>query len=326
MGVQRLGSRFNVRFRVAAVRRFAAVATQLKAEKLNLNANEEPTPNEEPMNRTPNPEPNLMNPMNLINRLERTAMSLNRRSFLGNLGAGLAMAAAPARVFAQSHRIERLGMQLYTVRDAMAKDFDGTLAKVAALGYKEVEFAGYFDKTPQQVKAALAASGLTAPSTHIPYDQLGDTFPKVIEASTIIGHQFIVNPWIDEAVRKQPGAWTRAAETFNKAGALTQKAGIQFAYHNHHFEFVPVDGKKPLDLILETCDPKLVKIELDLCWAAAAGQDPVAWFDKYPGRFPLVHVKGLKKLPPDAANLRLDRRCRRDITAPDILSQKMADR
>ena len=129
-------------------------------------------------------------------------MSLNRRSFLGSLGAGLAVAATPIRVVAQSHRIERLGMQLYTVRDAMAKDFDGTLAKVAALGYKEVEFAGYFDKTPQQVKAALAAHGLTSPSTHIGFDQLGDAFPKVIEASTIIGHRFIVNPWIDETVRQ----------------------------------------------------------------------------------------------------------------------------
>src|SRR6478736_9746768 len=129
-------------------------------------------------------------------------MLLNRRSFLVRAGVGAATtAAASARLFAQQHRIERLGMQLYTVRDAMAKDFDGTLAKVAALGYKEVEFAGYFNKSPQQVKAALAASGLTAPSTHIPYDQLGDSFPKVIEASTIIGHQFIVNPWIDEAVR-----------------------------------------------------------------------------------------------------------------------------
>jgi len=229
-------------------------------------------------------------------------MSVNRRSFIGCLGAGLAAAAGPVRVLAQSRRIERLGMQLYTVRDAMAKDFDGTLAKVAALGYKEVEFAGYFDKTPQEVKAALAKHGLTAPSTHIPYDQLGDKFPKVVEASKIIGHQFIVNPWIDESIRNQPGAWKRAAETFNQAGEVSQKAGIQFAYHNHHFEFVPVEGQKPLDLILKTCDPKLVKIELDLCWAAAAGQDPVAWFEKYPGRFPMVHVKGLKKLPPDAAN------------------------
>ena len=228
-------------------------------------------------------------------------MSLNRRSFLGSLGAGLAIAAAPVRIAAQSRRIERLGMQLYTVRDAMAKDFDGTLAKVAALGYKEVEFAGYFDKTPQQVRASLDKHGLTSPSTHIPYDQLGDAFPKIVEASTIIGHQFIVNPWIDESIRNQPGAWKRAAETFNKAGAVSQKAGIQFAYHNHHFEFVPVEGQRPLELILKTCDPKLVKIELDLCWTAAAGQDPVAWFEKYPGRFPMVHVKGLTKLPPDAA-------------------------
>ena len=230
-------------------------------------------------------------------------MSVNRRSFLGSLGAGLAVAAAPARLFAQSHRIERLGMQLYTVRDAMAKDFDGTLAKVAALGYKEVEFAGYFDKTPQQVKArAGGARADLAVHAHRLTTSSGDAFPKVIEASTIIGHQFIVNPWIDETIRNQPGIWKRAADTFNKRRrADARRPGIQFAYHNHHFEFVPVEGKKPLDLILETCDPKLVKIELDLCWAAAAGQDPVAWFDKYPGRFPMVHVKGLKKLPPDAA-------------------------
>jgi sugar phosphate isomerase/epimerase len=221
---------------------------------------------------------------------------------MGGVGGGLvAAAAASSPLFAQQRRIERLGMQLYTVRDAMAKDFNGTLARVATLGYKEVEFAGYFDKTPQQVKAALAASGLTAPSTHVGYDMLGDKLPQVVEASAVIGHKFIVNPWIDEKIRSQPGAWQRAAETFNRAGETTARAGIQFAYHNHHFEFVPVDGRRPLDLILETCDPKLVKIELDLCWTAAAGQDPVAWFRKHPGRFPMVHVKGLKRLPPDAA-------------------------
>jgi sugar phosphate isomerase/epimerase len=228
-------------------------------------------------------------------------MSMNRRSFLAQVGTGVAAAAVGSRTaFAQSHRIERLGMQLYTVRDAMAKDFDGTLAKVASLGYKEVEFAGYFDKSPKEVKTALDTHGLTAPSTHIGYDMLGDKFPGVIEASRVIGHRFIVNPWIDETIRNQPGAWKRAADTFNRAGEASKKAGLQFAYHNHHFEFVPVDGKKPLDLILETCDPQLVKIELDLCWACAAGQDPVAWFNKYPGRFPMVHVKGLKKLPPNA--------------------------
>jgi sugar phosphate isomerase/epimerase len=227
---------------------------------------------------------------------------LDRRSFLGRLGAGFATATVgTARVFARQHRIERLGMQLYTVRDAMAKDFDGTLAKVAALGYKEVEFAGYFNKSPEDVKAALAKNGLTSPATHVGYDVLGDKFPQVVEASGIIGHRFIVNPWIEEPIRNQPGAWQRAADTFNRAGEVSKKAGIQFAYHNHHFEFVPVEGQMPYELLLRTCDPALVKMELDLCWASAAGQDPVAWFEKYPGRFPLVHVKGLKRLPPDAA-------------------------
>ena len=105
-------------------------------------------------------------------------MLLNRRSFLVRAGVGAATtAAASARLLAQQHRIERLGMQLYTVRDAMAKDFDGTLAKVAALGYKEVEFAGYFNKSPQEVKAALAKNGLTSPSTHIGYDLLDGQVP-----------------------------------------------------------------------------------------------------------------------------------------------------
>ena len=237
-------------------------------------------------------------------------MLLNRRSFLVCAGVGAATtAAASSRLFAQQHRIERLGMQLYTVRDAMAKDFDGTLAKVAALGYKEVEFAGYFNKSPQEVKAALAKNGLTSPSTHIGYDLLTDKFPQVIEDSRTIGHSFIVNPWIDDAIRNQPGAWKRAADVFNRAGEMASKAGLQFAYHNHHFEFVPVEGQAPLDLILKTCDPALVKIELDLCWTAAAGQDPVTWFQKYPGRFPMVHVKGLKRIVPDAAKW---------VTAPPI--------
>src|SRR6476620_7450573 len=146
-------------------------------------------------------------------------MVLNRRSFLGHVGVGVATGAVgSARLLAQQHRIERLGMQLYTVRDAMAKDFDGTLAKVAELGYKEVEFAGYFNKSPQEVKAALVAHGLTSPSTHVGYDMLGDKFPQVIEASRVIGHEFIVNPWIEEPIRNQPGAWARAAEVFNRAG------------------------------------------------------------------------------------------------------------
>jgi sugar phosphate isomerase/epimerase len=226
---------------------------------------------------------------------------MDRRTFIGRVGAGL-IAAPAARVIArQSHSLPRIGMQLYTVRDAMAKDFEGTLAKVAGIGYTEVEFAGYFDRKPADVKAILGRHGLTAPSTHIGYDLLGERFEQVVQDSLTIGHRFIVNPWIDESVRNQPGAWGRAADAFNRAGEISRKAGIQFAYHNHHFEFVPVEGQTPMDLILQRCDPSLVKIELDVCWASAAGQDPVALFQKHKGRFPMVHAKDLKKIPPGAA-------------------------
>jgi sugar phosphate isomerase/epimerase len=189
-------------------------------------------------------------------------------------------------------------MQLYTVRTEMEKDVDGTLARVAALGYKEVEFAGYFKRTPAQIRDGLKEAGLTAPAAHVDYPSLAeDKLPAVLEAANAIGHRYLVNPWIDETLRKEPDIWKRVAETFNRAGAAAQKAGIQFAYHNHHFEFAPSDGKLPYELLLEQCDPKLVKMELDLCWISAAGKDPLDYFSKYPGRFPLVHVKGLSKKP-----------------------------
>jgi sugar phosphate isomerase/epimerase len=222
-------------------------------------------------------------------------MSSSRRTFLGQVAAGTLLSTATGR--AAEHRIERLGVQLYTVRDLMAKDFEGTLAKVASIGYQEVEFAGYFDQTPKNVRAILDRNKLAAPSAHVDYASLGARFPQVIEASQIIGHRYLVNPWIDEEMRRQPDVWARVAETFNRAGAASKKAGIQFAYHNHHFEFVPVNGTMPYDLLLKDCDPDLVKMELDLCWITVAGQDPLTYFSHYPGRFPLVHVKGLKKLP-----------------------------
>jgi sugar phosphate isomerase/epimerase len=110
-----------------------------------------------------------------------------------------------------------------------------------------------------------------------------------------------VNPWIEEEIRKQPDAWKHAAETFNRAGEASKKAGIQFAYHNHWFEFLPVNGKLPYDILLTECDPNLVKMELDLCWITVGGQDPLKYFDRYPGRFPLVHVKDVKRIPPVTA-------------------------
>ena len=200
-----------------------------------------------------------------------------------------------------AHKIEKVGVQLYTIRDEMKTDFDGSLAKVAAIGYKEVEFAGYFGRTGQQVRAAIEKNGLSAPATHVQYDELDEKFPSVIETSKAIGMDYIVCPWIPENLRKSPDIWKKAAEKFNKCGEQTKKAGIQFAYHNHWFEFLPVNGKLPYDQLLSLCDADLVKMEMDLCWISLAGGDPVKYFESYPGRFPLVHVKDMKRFPPVTA-------------------------
>jgi sugar phosphate isomerase/epimerase len=229
---------------------------------------------------------------------------MNRRTFLETTASATAALLLTQRLgwAAADHKIDRLGVQLYTVRDQMKADFDGTLAKVAAIGYKEVEFAGYFDHSPKEVRAALDHHGLISPATHVPYDTLGDKWAGQIESAKIIGQEYIVCPWIPEEIRKQPDGWQRAAETFNRAGEASKKAGIQFAYHNHWFEFLPANslqgsGKLPYDFLLENCDSSLVKMELDLCWIVVAGGDPLKYFDRYPGRFPLVHVKDMKRLP-----------------------------
>jgi sugar phosphate isomerase/epimerase len=225
--------------------------------------------------------------------------AMNRRTFLETATTITAATLLSSRFgwAAGEHKINRIGVQLYTVRDLMKTDFDGTLAKVASIGYKEVEFAGYFDHTPQQVRAAVDKNELIAPSTHIQYDELDEKFPAVIEASKTIGMSYIVCPWIPEDLRKSPDIWKQAAEKFNRCGEQTKKAGIQFAYHNHWFEFLPVNGKLPYDTLLALCDKDLVQMEMDLCWITTAGQDPVKYFNRYPGRFPLVHVKDVKTLP-----------------------------
>jgi sugar phosphate isomerase/epimerase len=226
---------------------------------------------------------------------------MNRRTFIGtSIAASLAAAARPAWAADTAHHIDRIGLQLYTVRGAMKTDFAGTIAKVAAVGYKEVEFAGYFDHSPKDVRAILDKNSLASPSCHVGYDVVEKKWPETIEAAELIGHRYIICPWIDEKQRAQPDGWKRAADLFNRAGEASQKAGIQFGYHNHSFEFNHADslgGKLPYDFLLAETDPKLVAMEMDLCWISVAGKDPLAYFEKYPGRFPLVHVKDWIKDP-----------------------------
>lgn len=233
-------------------------------------------------------------------------MSLHRRLVLQGL---LAAGAAPAWA-ADRPRIAKPGVQLYTVRDELERDFSSTLKRIAALGYREVEFAGYFNQPPRAIRALLDELGLAAPSAHVDDRLLGPEGAGIIDAAKTLGHRYLVFPWVDPAQWRDLDGWKRRAESFNRAGELCRNAGLQFCYHNHHFEFATLQGRRPYDLLLADCDAQLVQMELDLCWAVAARQDPLKLLRAHPGRFPLVHLKQLKSLPAlaggDVLSLKMD--------------------
>ena len=236
----------------------------------------------------------------------------DRRSFLATLGAAALGAAgfACARPAQQdptqrdatqggasprgatSGSLGPIGVQLYTVRNEMQKDVAATLARVARIGYKEVEFAGYFGRQPTEIRSLLTANGLTAPSAHIGLDMLQDTWARTLDAAKSIGHEYLIVAYLPEERRRTLDDYKRIAEQFNRAGQDAQKAGIKFGYHNHDFEFTKLEGGSiGYDTLLASTDPALVAFEMDLYWITKAGYDPLAYFAKYPGRFQLVHVK-----------------------------------
>ena len=220
---------------------------------------------------------------------------MHRRTFLQSSAATLGGLAAfgPALAMSRSDIPARLGVQLYTLRDIFPGDFVGVLEAVKRIGYDEVEFAGYHERDPQAVRAVLDDIGLTAPATHVPIDFLRDNLDGVLETANVVGHEYVVLPWLIEDQRPDSlDGYRRLAEELNGWGERAQTAGVQVAYHNHAFEFDRFGGDTPgYDAMLQEADPDLVDFEMDLYWVTEAGYDPVAYFERYPGRFPLFHVK-----------------------------------
>ena len=184
-----------------------------------------------------------------------------------------------------------LGIQLYTLRSEMRRHVAETLSGVAEIGYREVEFAGYFDHTPSEIREMLNATGLSAPAGHVGIDPTLDGWSATLEAAATIGHENLVVASVPRDMRGSLDDWRRTADLFNRAGEAAKAAGIQFAYHNHDFEFERIDGQVLFDVLCEEADPELVKIELDLFWIIHGGGDPLAFFERWPGRVPMVHVK-----------------------------------
>ena len=187
------------------------------------------------------------------------------------------------------------GLQLYTVRGLLATDYEGTLARVARLGYRQVEFAGVYPAAPRQTLAMLKRHGLTAPSGHASHEELERDLAGALRTANELEQQFIVCPSVDTGRLRSFDDWKRLGQSFNRIGAEAHRAGLVFAYHNHDFEFRLLGGQIPYDVLLAESDPALVRLEIDLYWMTKAGHDPVIYFKKYPARFPLVHLKDMAR-------------------------------
>ena len=218
---------------------------------------------------------------------------MNRRDFVaGALATGFG-GALPLR--AQDHGGSGLspGLQLFTIRRLMRDDVPGTLALVADIGYRQLEFAGYHGYPAGELRLMLDDLGLSAPATHVSQTDMTENPDAAIESALILGHRYLVVPAINPESRASLDGYYRMAEQFNAWGEVCDRAGLRFAYHNHAFEFEPADGQVPYDVLLDGTDPALVEFELDLYWIRAAGRSELEYFERYPGRFTLWHVKDM---------------------------------
>jgi sugar phosphate isomerase/epimerase len=248
---------------------------------------------------------------------------MKRRDFLKNTTAvaSLALAGNVAEKLAGnlSSPIGRIGIQLFTIPKLLEKDFEGTLKMLADTGFKELEFygpfpfsaqeaverwktvtpalgfsgSGYFGKTAKETKGILDRYGLSTPSMHTDLVTLKTKLNELAEAAHILGQKYAIIP--SAPTRTTLDEYKKDADEFNEIGANAQKLGLRFGYHNHGNGLKELQGSIPLNLIIERTDPKLVFFEMDIYWMTAGGADPVAYFEKYPGRYRLMHIKDMMK-------------------------------
>jgi sugar phosphate isomerase/epimerase len=219
----------------------------------------------------------------------------SRREFLWELGVSTAaLACAPASCLRAAPLGLPIGLQVYTLRDLCETDLEGTLAKVAATGYRAVEmYPPFFGRRIPEVRRMLDANGLVCPSAHWTVETSPLAWDEQVASARELGLQYFISGF----PLSQPATlddYKRGAEILNKAGEQCRAAGFGMAYHNHHFEFQTFDGVVAYDELLRRTDPKLVSMQMDCFWVTFAGKEPVDYFQKFPGRFALLHIKDLK--------------------------------
>ncbi|MDB5010883.1 MAG: sugar phosphate isomerase/epimerase [Mucilaginibacter sp.] len=231
-----------------------------------------------------------------------------RRTFLNHAGilSASMFLIKPEMLFAKPASL-KVGLQLYSMRDYIAKDVKGVIEKVAKAGYTEVETYGYdtvkrsfWGLSPKDFKTLLSDNGITSSSGHYGMEQYLDTqkeddIKACIEAAHEVGQKTIVVPHLADKYRKTVSDFKTLAQNMNKLGELCKQANLKTGYHNHNFEFVPIDGVTLYDILLKETDRKLVDFEMDIYWVVRAGQDPVKLIKENPGRFTMWHIKDMDK-------------------------------
>lgn len=225
--------------------------------------------------------------------------TITRREF-ASMGA-LALAAGATRAHSKPLRLP-IGLQLYSVRNLLPKDFDGTLAQVRSAGYTVVEAAGYFGRTAKEFRSSMDRAGLKCVSTHHTLSQFETQLDQLIDYAHTLGLQYMVCS-SSGGMHRDPNAkgaptlddWRWIAGEFNRVGEKVKAAGMTFGVHNHTPEFATLDGTLVYDELLRRTDPRFVVFEMDAGWVVASGHDPLTYLRKEPQRFRLMHVKDMVK-------------------------------
>lgn len=225
---------------------------------------------------------------------------MKRRKFIQTSAIAAAGMLTLPSFFAEAKGKKAIGLQLYTLRDVIMNDVKGTLAAVASWGCTEVETYGYadgklFGMPVTEFSAYLQNLGIKVASGHYGIDLLSGDWDKACTDAQSMGQEYVVVPWLDKQYYSSLDELKRTCEKINKAAVVAKKYKLRMGYHNHAFEFEQVEGKVMFDVMLEELDPKLVGMEMDLYWVVNANQDPIKYFEKYPGRFELWHVKDMDK-------------------------------
>ena len=218
---------------------------------------------------------------------------MKRRTFVQSVGAAGASLALPRRGFVAAS-LDRIGLELYSVRNAMRLDPDRTLAAVRAIGYTDVELLWSlqnFNRTPQQVRAALDHEGLRAPSAHIAPESILNGWERSLDDARLLGHEYLIVPSLPDETQQSLDAWRTWADRFNVAGKVARSAGVWLAFHNEPDHMKRLDGAIPYDVFVERLDPAVVRLQLDVGNMAMGGGDPMRYLERYRDRYWSFHLK-----------------------------------